>query len=108
MSGIPPAGCLARVNPYKAPGPDGLRGRAVAGCTYQLKGVFTRLFQFLLDTHTVPLSWKRTTIIPVPKNSKPVSPNDFRPIAILCKCMERVVLKHLPNTHLSDQSTERH
>lgn len=36
------AGCLARVNPHKAPGPDGLRGRAIAGCIYQFKGVFTR------------------------------------------------------------------
>ncbi len=36
------AGCLARVNPHKAPAAlDGLRGRAIAGCVYQLKGVFT-------------------------------------------------------------------
>lgn len=42
----------------------------------------------------------------MPKNCNPVSPNDFRPIAltsILCKCMERVVLGHQPNIHLSDQ-----
>lgn len=44
------AGCLSRVNPHKAPGPDGLRGRAVAGCTYQLKGVLLDYFSFSL-TH---------------------------------------------------------
>ncbi len=52
----------------------------------------------LLDCHTVPDSWKRSTIIPVPKKSRPQQLNDYRPIAltsILAKCMEKIVRKHL-------------
>ena len=41
---------LSRVNPRKAPGPDGLKGKVLKVCTTQLVSVFTRLFQLLLDT----------------------------------------------------------
>lgn len=36
---------LARIKPSKAPGPDGLRGRVVKLCRFQLTAVFTELFQ---------------------------------------------------------------
>ncbi|KAI3359381.1 hypothetical protein L3Q82_002885 [Scortum barcoo] len=46
----------------------------------------------------VPTCFKSTSIIPVPKNSKPSSLNDYRPVAltpIITKCFERLVLAHL-------------
>jgi len=60
--------------------------------------VFTRLFQLFLDIHFVPLIWRTSTIIPVPKKTNSRVLNDFRPVAltsILCKCMERVVCNQL-------------
>lgn len=45
---------LHRVNPHKAPGPDGLRGRVLKYCSTQLGGVLTRLFQLLLDSGCIP------------------------------------------------------
>ena len=45
---------LTRINPNKAPGPDGLGGRLLKECTQQLRGVITMLFQHLLNTRNVP------------------------------------------------------
>lgn len=92
------ASILRQVNPYKAPGPDRLRGRVLKDCSTQLSGVFTKLFQGLLDSSCVPYQWKESTIIPIPKKTHAKDPKDFRPVALtslLCKCMERVVGSHL-------------
>lgn len=62
--------CLSQIKPHKAPAPDGLGGRALKVCASQLKTVLTRLFQFLLNTCTVPKTWKHSIIRPVPKQTK--------------------------------------
>lgn len=93
---------LCKVNPNKAAGPDRLRGRVLKDCSTQLGGVFTRLFQHLLDSGVTPEHWKESTIIAIPKKSKPSDLKDYRPVAltsILCKCMERVVC-HQPRGEL--------
>ena len=92
------ASCLARINPRKAPGPDGLCGHVLKQCSSQLSHVFTRLFQLFLNAHFVPRVWKTSVIIPVPKKPNAKILNDFRPVAltsVLCKCMERVVCNQL-------------
>lgn len=91
-------GYLSRVKPHKAPGPDCLGGRVLKVCSAQLKGVLTVLFQILLNTCTVPNSWKTSIIKPLPKKPGSKTLNNFRPVAltsVLAKCMERVVSKHL-------------
>ena len=90
--------CFLTLNPSKASGPDGLKGRVFKTCSYQLSYVFTRLFQLFLNTHFVPRSWKLSTVIPVPKKPYPKRLNDYRPVAltsILAKCMERLVCNKL-------------
>ena len=89
---------LSRVNPHKATGPDGLKGKVLRECAYQLGPMFTRLFQLLLDIHFIPRIWKTSTIIPVPKKPGAKILNDFRPVAltsVICKCMERIVCNKL-------------
>lgn len=46
---------LARVNPNKAAGPDGLQGRVLKECSTQLCGVVTMLFQLLLGSSSPPI-----------------------------------------------------
>lgn len=85
---------LTKLKPNKATGPDGLKARLLKDCASQLKGVFTRLFNFLLVAG-VPTSWKFSFIRPIPKKPGASKPEDFRPIAItsiLCKTMERVLV----------------
>lgn len=97
---------LSRINPNKAPGPDGLKGKVLKTCASQLGPVLTRLFQILLDAHIVPRPWKETKIIPVPKKPGAVSMKDFRPVAltsIVAKTMERVVCSQL-TASVADQT----
>ena len=83
-----------RINQHKAPGPDGIPGRALRVCADQLAGAFTDIFNKSLLQSVVPTCLKKSTIIPIPKKSKASCLNDYRPVAltsIVMKCFERLV-----------------
>ncbi len=89
---------LRRVNVRKATGPDGITGRVLRSCADQLAGLFTSIFNESLATSVVPTSFKKSVIIPVPKNSKPSCLNDYRPVALtstVMKVFERLLKKHI-------------
>ncbi len=51
-----------------------------------------------LATSVVPTSFKKSVIIPVPKNSKPSCLNDYRPVALtstVMKVFERLLKNHI-------------
>ena len=55
------------------------------------------LFNLSLSTSTVPLQWKKASILPIPKVCPPTQHADFRPISItpvLTRVMERTVVRH--------------
>ncbi|KAK1792497.1 hypothetical protein P4O66_012437, partial [Electrophorus voltai] len=56
-----------RVNTRKAVGPDGICGRVLKACADQLAPVFTDIFNLSLTLGIVLSSFKRSTIVPVPK-----------------------------------------
>ncbi len=87
---------LKRVNVRKAAGPDGITGRVLRSCADQLAGLFTSIFNESLATSVIPTSFKKSVIIPVPKNSKPSCLNDYRPVALtstVMKVFERLLKK---------------
>ncbi len=89
---------LKRVNVRKAAGPNGITGRILRSCANQLAGLFTSIFNESLATSVVPTSFKKSVIIPVPKNSKPSCLNDYRPVALtstVMKVFERLLKKHI-------------
>ncbi len=89
---------LRRVNVRKAEGPDGITGRILKSCADQLAGLFTSIFNESLATSVVSTSFKKSVIIPVPKNSKPSCLNDYRPVALtstVMKVFERLLKKHI-------------
>ncbi len=89
---------LRRVNVRKAAGPDGITGRVLRSCADQLAGLFTSIFNESLATSVVSTSFKKSVIIPVPKNSKPSCLNDYRPVALtstVMKVFERLLKKHI-------------
>ncbi len=89
---------LKRVNVRKAAGPDGITGRILRSCADQLAGLFTSIFNESLATSVVSTSFKKSVIIPVPKNSKPSCLNDYRPVALtstVMKVFERLLKKHI-------------
>uniref|UniRef100_A0A8C9VFB8 Reverse transcriptase domain-containing protein n=1 Tax=Scleropages formosus TaxID=113540 RepID=A0A8C9VFB8_SCLFO len=87
-----------RVNTRKAAGPDGIPGRVLRVCAVQLAGVFTDIFNLSLSHSVVPLCFKTSTIVPVPKQSKITCLNDWRPVAltsIVSKCLERLIRDYI-------------
>ncbi len=94
---------LKRVNVRKAAGPDGITGRVLRSCADQLAGLFTSIFNESLATSVVPTSFKKSIIIPVPKNNKPSCLNDYRPVAltsIVMKVFDRLVKSHISSSIL--------
>ena len=61
----------------KATGPDGISNKILNMCSDQLAGVFARLFQLSLNAHSIPMLWKTSCILLVPKISKLVLNNVF-------------------------------
>ncbi len=89
---------LKRLNFRKAAEPDGITGSVLRSCADQLAGLFTSIFNESLATSVVPTPFKKSIIIPVPKNSKPSCLNDYRPVALtstVMKVFERLVKNHI-------------
>ncbi|XP_078802582.1 uncharacterized protein LOC144991990 [Oryzias latipes] len=89
---------LERLNQRKAAGPDGISPRVLKNCSSQLCGVLQHLYNLSLNLQRIPVLWKTSCLVPVPKKNHPESPSDYRPIALtshVMKVMERLVLSHL-------------
>jgi hypothetical protein len=87
-----------QVNIYKAAGPDGLSGCVLRACADQLASVFTDIFKLSLFESVILTSFKQTTIVPVPKNTKLTCLNDYRSLAltsVAMNCFERLVMAHI-------------
>ncbi|KAK1788576.1 hypothetical protein P4O66_002653 [Electrophorus voltai] len=83
-----------RVNTRKVAGPDGICGRVLKACADQLAPVFTDIFNLSLMLGIVLSSFKRSTIVPVPKKPQPSGLNDYHPVAltsVIMKCFEKLV-----------------
>ena len=65
-----------------------------------------RLFNYSLNTHTYPSSWKRSNVIPVHKKNSKQDKKNYRPISLLCnvsKVFERIVHNKLYNYLTSNE-----
>uniref|UniRef100_A0A667Y6G0 B30.2/SPRY domain-containing protein n=1 Tax=Myripristis murdjan TaxID=586833 RepID=A0A667Y6G0_9TELE len=75
------------------------RGRFIdLTCASQLSSVIQHLYNLSLSQERVPVLWKTSCLVPVPKKSTPSDLNDYRPVALtshLMKVLERLVLAHL-------------
>ncbi|XP_032690658.1 uncharacterized protein LOC116853631, partial [Odontomachus brunneus] len=68
----------------KAPGPDGVSGRAWALVLADVGARLRRLFTGCLRTGTFPSWWKRAGLILIPKVGRPLdAPSAYRPICLL-------------------------
>ncbi len=83
------------MNVRKPAGPDGITGRVLRSCADQLAGLFTSIFNESLATSVVPTPFKKSVIIPVPKNSRPSCLNDYCPVALTSTVMK--VFERLSN-----------
>ncbi len=82
----------------EAVGPDGIPGRELKACAFQLAGVFTDIFNLSLSLSVVPSCFKKSIIVPIPKKNKITCLNDWRPVAltpIFSKCFEKLVRDYI-------------
>ena len=96
---------LNRAKAGKACGPDKISGRVIKLCKDELVSPMKTLFQASLDNCYVPILWRTSEIVPVPKTKVPVEKNDLRPVALTCifmKCFESIV-RNLVCTYVSSQ-----
>ncbi|KAI4892845.1 hypothetical protein NFI96_004933 [Prochilodus magdalenae] len=92
---------LQRLHMNKAAGPDGVPPRVLKACATQLCGVLQHVFNMSLCLQRVPVMWKTSCIVPVPKTPLPSDIKDYRPVALtshIMKTMERLVLEQLRPT----------
>ena len=90
----------------KASGPDGISARMLKATSNEIAPSITALFNLSIRCNRPPREWKKSHIVPVPKQktSNP-TPEDFRPISllpILSKLLEkhiyRLISSRIPNT----------
>lgn len=87
-----------RLKAHKARGPDGVKSKIIKMCSTQLSPICTDIFNMSLKERIIPLSWKCSEIIPIPRKQSIQNLNDLRPVAltsVLMKCLEKLVLKEL-------------
>ncbi len=82
----------------KSQGPDKITPKLMKTCAQELAVPFTRVFNLSLENHQLPLIWRTSEIVPVPKKKKVTTLNDLRPVAltsVLVKCIEKLILRFL-------------
>ena len=111
---------LDGIKTHKATGPDNTPAHLLHILSHQLDPFLTRLFQFTIDSGTVPTDWKTANIIPIFKKGNRHKPSNYRPVSltsICCKLLEHIlysnIMQHLETTILSlinnmDLDTDAH
>uniref|UniRef100_A0A2M4CKD9 Putative reverse transcriptase n=1 Tax=Anopheles darlingi TaxID=43151 RepID=A0A2M4CKD9_ANODA len=88
-----------RLNPRKAPGPDGIPNAAVRTALLEHTDTIRRVFQQHLESGVFPEEWKRQRLVLLPKPGKQPGPaSALRPLCMISnlgKVFERVILDRL-------------
>ena len=82
----------------KASGPDNISSYTFKNCADQLARVFADIYNSSLQQCIVPMCFKTSVIIPIPKKAKVSSMNDYRPVAFISvamKVFEHIMLLYL-------------
>ena len=84
----------------KASGPDGINNKILIEATGQLAPHLCDLFNYSLNTSTVPSSWKISNVCPIFWSGDPSLPSNYRPVSLLNNTenvLERIIFKHVYN-----------
>lgn len=93
---------LRRLRPRKAVGPDKVCPRMLKACFGELGEPLQHDFNLSLKLGKVPVLWKTSCIIMVPKKKHPREPGDFSPEAVtshVMKTFERLLLMSSDTMH---------
>ena len=85
---------LKKLNPNKAPGPDGIHGKVLKNCAHSLAYPLSVLFNLSFSTGCIPPDWKLALVVPVHKKGDKSSVENYRPISLtslVMKVFERCI-----------------
>jgi hypothetical protein len=102
---------LNKLNPNKAPGPDGLPTRVLKECAPQLAPSITTLFNDSLNSGNIPKAWKLANVVPLHKKGNKHQSNNYRPISLLpviSKVLERCVFNKIIEILIPKITTLQH
>ena len=89
---------MNNLNTSKAMGPDNIPNIILKDCAAELSPGLTKIFQFSLDSGTLPADWRNANISPVFKKGDRHLPENYRPVSLTsvpCKILEHIICSHL-------------
>ena len=89
---------LKTLNISKSPGPDEIGARLLVELSKSICHPIRTLFETSIKTASIPNDWKEGNISDIYKKGNKSLLCNYRPISItsiLCKCMERIIRKHI-------------
>lgn len=93
---------ISILNWDSATGPDDIHPALLKSCSEALVFPLFKVFSLSLSEARLPLIWKTSIVIPIYKKGSHYDPLNYRPISltsVVCKCLERIIVKHL-NSYL--------
>ena len=97
---------FAKLNPYKACGPDNLPARVLKEISQSASAWLVFIFQLSFDLGVVPSDLSKALVTAVFKRENKSVPSNYRPISLTSICskvMEHIVLSHMAK-HLSSNN----
>lgn len=102
---------MAESNVRSAPGPDGVTYAALRNLPEKHKRLLLNHVNKVWETASLPLDWKASIVVPIPKAGKPLTEvGNLRPISLtsnICKLAERMLLYRV-QWHLETQGRLHH
>ena len=89
---------LTNLKTSKAMGPDSTPNIVLKTCAEELAQGLRDVFQFSLDTGTLPQDWRNANISPVFKKGDRHLPENYRPVSLTsvpCKILEHIICSHM-------------
>ena len=74
---------LSKLNTRKSTGPDNLSALFLQRVSKCIAVPLTNIYNYSLNTGTVPSAWKRSNLIPVHKGGDTDDPGNYRPISVV-------------------------
>jgi hypothetical protein len=79
---------LRKVNPTKAPGPDGISGYVLKHCASALSFPLSLLFNIAFVQGELPMDWRMAHVVPIHKKGRKDDVENYRPISLTSLVMK--------------------
>ena len=89
---------LCNLNPFKAPGPDGLPPSVLKELATEISKPLTKIFQMSITESSVPDDWRVAHISPIFKKGSRASTGNYRPISltsVVGKLLEGIIKEQI-------------